>query len=108
MNADLLELQQSVRQVLAGRAVAADEQDTWPLLVELGWLLAGVPEELGGLGQGLAGACVLQIELGRRLAAVPFLPAALALDALCQSALADRAQWVERLTTGEYVAAPLA
>ena len=108
MNADLLELQQSVRQVLAGRAVAADEQDAWPLLVELGWLLAGVPEELGGLGQGLAGACVLQIELGRRLAAVPFLPAALALDALCQSALADRAQWVERLTTGEYVAAPLA
>ena len=82
--------------------------DKQPLLVELGWLLAGVPEELGGLGQGLAGACVLQIELGRRLAAVPFLPAALALDAVCQSTLADRAQWVERLTTGEYVAAPLA
>ena len=108
MNADLIELQQSVRQVLAGRTVAADEHGTWSLLVELGWLLAGVSAELGGLGQGLAGACVLQIELGRRLATVPFLPAALALDAVCQSALADREQWVERLTAGQYVAAPLA
>ena len=108
MNADLIELQQSVRQVLAGRTVSADEHGTWSLLVELGWLLAGVSAELGGLGQGLAGACVLQIELGRRLATVPFLPAALALDAVCQSALADREQWVERLTAGQYVAAPLA
>ena len=108
MNADLVELQQSVRQVLAGAAVPADEQTTWPLLVELGWLLVSVPEELGGLGQGPSGACVLQIEMGRRLAAVPCLPAMLAIDAVCQSGLADRESRVERLTGGDYVAAPLA
>ena len=108
MNSDLVELQQSVRQVLAGSAVPADEETTWPLLAELGWLLVSVPEELGGLGQGLPGACVLQLELGRRLAAVPFLPAMLAIDAVCQSGLADRESWVERLTSGDYVAAPLA
>ncbi len=107
MNADLVELQQSVRQVLAGAAVPADEQTTWPLLIDLGWLLVSVPEELGGLGKGASGACVLQIEMGRRLAAVPCLPAMLAIDAVCQSGLADRESRVERLTGGDYVAAPV-
>jgi len=108
MNDDLLELRQSARQVLADTAIAAADDGAWQLLVELGWLLVSVPESLGGLDLGIAGACVLHGELGRRVAGVPFLPATLALDAICHSELADRDAWVERLTTGGYVAAPLA
>lgn len=109
MNADLLELQQSARRVLAASAIPADEDTTWRLLVELGWLLVLVPEELGGLGQGAAGACMLQVELGRRLAGAPFLPATLAIDAVCRSDAVEREGWVQRLTSGEeYVAAALA
>jgi len=108
MNGEIAELQESVRRVLAGAAVPAGEERTWPLLVELGWLLASVPEELGGLGQGPAGACAISLELGRRLAGAPFVPAMLAVDAVCHSELAEREGWVERLTGEGYVAAPLA
>jgi alkylation response protein AidB-like acyl-CoA dehydrogenase len=108
MNDDLAELQESARRVLGGSGLAAAEEKTWPLLVELGWLLASVPEPLGGLGQGAPGLCVLLAEMGRRLAAVPCLPAMLAIDAVCQSELTDRESWVERLTAGDYVAVPLA
>jgi len=58
---------------------------------------------------GLAGACALHTELGRGLATVPFLPAMLAIDALCQGEIPDREGMLERLTTGvDYIAAPLA
>jgi alkylation response protein AidB-like acyl-CoA dehydrogenase len=98
------ELQESARKVLSGLGVPADGEKTWRQIIELGWLLVSVPEELGGLGQGLAGACALYRELGGSLAAAPFLPAMLAIDALCQG----RADWIERLAAGDYVGAPLA
>lgn len=112
MNADVRELQESARQVLAGLGLAAGEAASWPQLAELGWLMIATPEEMGGLGMGLAGACALQRELGRQLATVPFLPAILTIDALAGSSLlseSDKAHWLERMTSGEaYVAVPLA
>jgi alkylation response protein AidB-like acyl-CoA dehydrogenase len=58
---------------------------------------------------GLSGACALHMELGRGLATIPFLPAMLAIDGVCQGTLTDRDDWLQRLTTGaDYVAAPLA
>jgi alkylation response protein AidB-like acyl-CoA dehydrogenase len=109
MSAELSELHDSARQVLDGLGLAAQEQTTWPLIAELGWLMVSAPEELGGLDMGLAGACALHTELGRGLATVPFLPAMLAIDALCQGEIPDRESLLERLTTGEdYIAAPLA
>lgn len=109
MNTDVRELQDSARQVLGGLDLAAEEQASWSLISELGWLMISTPEEMGGLGMGLAGACALHMELGRRLATIPFLPATLAIEAVCHSGLADRDTWLERLTTGEtYVAASLA
>lgn len=108
MTVDLEELRDSARQVIEGAGTPAEEDSTWAQVVELGWLLVAVPEELGGLGLGAQGACALHVELGRGLAAAPFGPAMLALDAVCASGLADRDRWVERITTGEYVGAPLA
>lgn len=109
MRTELSELQDSARQVLAGLGLAAGEQASWARIVELGWLMISTDEELGGLGMGLAGACALQVEMGRQLATVPFLPAVLAIEALAHGAIADKVQWLERLTTGEvYVASPLA
>ncbi len=98
------ELRDSARKVLSGLGVPADGAATWRHIVELGWLMVSVPEELGGLGQGLAGACALYQELGGSLAAAPFLPAMLAMEALC----AAETDWIERLAAGDYVSAPLA
>lgn len=105
---DLTELRDSARQVLGEGGLAADETRTWPLLLELGWLLVAVPEDLGGLGQGLAGACAFYEEFGRSLAAAPYVPAMLAIDVVCQSARADRADWIERLSTRDLVTTSLA
>jgi alkylation response protein AidB-like acyl-CoA dehydrogenase len=109
MSAGLGELRDSARLVLNGLGLAADEQVSWAQIAELGWLMLSTPEELGGLGMGLAESCALHMELGRGLATAPFLPALLAIEAVCASAMPDKHVWLERLTTGEtYVAAALA
>lgn len=102
------ELRDSARQVVNGLGAPLGEQASWTQVVELGWLLTAVPEDLGGLGLGLDGACILHAELGRGVAGGPFLPAMLALDAVCASAIADKAAWIEKLTTSFCVTAPLA
>jgi alkylation response protein AidB-like acyl-CoA dehydrogenase len=109
MNSEIKELHESARQVIDGLGLAADEQSTWSTIAELGWLMVSAPEELGGLGMGLEGLCALQLEQGRGLVTVPYLPALLSIEAIVHGELADKASWLERLTTGEsYVAAPLA
>lgn len=107
MSVDLSEITESARQIAADIGVAAGEEKTWPLIVELGLLQVCVPEDLGGLGQGLAGACALYRELGASLASGPYLAAMLAIDALTRGELTDKAERIERATTGEYVATAL-
>lgn len=101
------ELRHSARTVLSELGPTASEGAVWKQVVDLGWLLTAVPEELGGLGLGLPGACVLYAELGRSVAAAPFTAAMLAIDAVCHSELPDREAWIEKLTTGFVVTAPL-
>lgn len=108
MSVDLTEIQDSARQISSGVGVAAGEEKTWPLIIELGLLQVSVPEELGGLGQGLSGACALYRELGASLASGPYLSSMLAIDAICHGELTRREHWVERVTSTDYVAAPLA
>lgn len=108
MSVELNELQESARKVIVGAGLAANESTTWSQLVELGWLLVSVPEHLSGLNMGLPGACVLHSELGRGLSVAPYLPAALAVDAVCQSGFTDRDQWLDRMIGGELVTASLA
>ncbi|MDR3417173.1 MAG: acyl-CoA dehydrogenase family protein [Nevskia sp.] len=107
MSETLHQLRESARHVLAELGLAAAEPSTWDLVTELGWLLVAVPEELGGLGQGLSGACAFHTELGRGLASVPYASATLAIDAVCRIGAGRRADWVQRLTAGEYVCTPL-
>jgi alkylation response protein AidB-like acyl-CoA dehydrogenase len=102
------ELRDSARQVVKGLGAPASEEASWAQIVELGWLLTAVPEELGGLGLGLEGACTLHTELGRGVAGAPFLPAMLAIEAVCASELSDKESWIEKLTTSFCVTAPLA
>src|SRR5262245_29100988 len=108
MSVDVSEIQESARQIAADIGVAAGEDKTWPLIVELGLLQVCVPEDLGGLGQGLAGACALYRELGASLVSGPYLASMLAVDAICRSDLAGKNEWAERATTGEYIATALA
>lgn len=108
MSTELIELRDSARQVLGEAGLGAAEEKTWPLVLDLGWLLVAVPEELGGLGQGLPGACAFYSEFGRSVAAAPYVPAMLAIDAICAAGRADREDWLQRLTTRDYVTTPLA
>jgi alkylation response protein AidB-like acyl-CoA dehydrogenase len=101
------ELRDSVEQALRDAGLAADEGKIWPLVIDLGWLLVAVPEDLDGMGQGLAEACIFYEELGAALAAAPYLSAMLAVEAVCKSHLPNRADLLGRLAGGEYVAASL-
>jgi alkylation response protein AidB-like acyl-CoA dehydrogenase len=109
MNSEIKELRESAQQVISDSGIAADEKTTWSQIAELGWLMVSAPEELGGLDFGIAGVCALQLEMGRGLATVPYLPAMLAIEAVCNGEIDNRESWVERLSTAaEYIAAPLA
>ncbi len=105
MTPELAELRDSAREVLAAEGLAAPEDKTWPLALDLGWLLVAVPEAQNGLGQGLAGACAFHAEMGRSLCAAPYLPAMLAMEAVIHT---GREDWIERLGASGFVTAPLA
>lgn len=107
MSEYLNELQESARQVVEGAGTPALEETTWPLIIELGWLLTAVPEELDGLGLGVREVCALHTELGKGLSQAPFMPAMLAIDALCESNLDSKADWLGRFTMGETVTTSL-
>ena len=64
-------------------APAGYDTAAWSAMAEQGWLALEIPEDEGGLGMGLVETAVLCEEIGRRLAAVPFLPSVVALGALC-------------------------
>ena len=67
-------LRDSVRRWAADRDVRqADAWDkTWPYCVEMGWLMAGVSEEAGGLGGSAFDSAVIIEELGAGLVRAPF------------------------------------
>jgi len=77
----------------------------WQDIAELGWCGVSVPESAGGLGLGQVERVLLQEQLGRRLACVPFFDSAV----LAASALAafDKhpvaLAWSQRLASGEAI-----
>ena len=79
----------------------------WRGMAELGWCGVHLPEEAGGLGLGLVELVLLQEQLGRRLACVPFFDSvALAATVLRQLPASPLAQdWLHLLATGEAIAA---
>jgi len=91
----------------AADAPAGYDTAAWSAMAEQGWLALEIPEDEGGLGMGLVEIAVLCEEIGRRLAAVPFLPSIVALGALNEPdvrAAGWTKEWREALRQGEAVA----
>lgn len=103
LSADQEAVRDAIREVLRERADsrlvrAAMESETgfdeglWRTAAELGWLGLAVPEAAGGAGYGVPEAMLLFVELGRSLAAGPWLGAVVAARALAavnDTAVAD-------------------
>jgi alkylation response protein AidB-like acyl-CoA dehydrogenase len=64
----------SVRRWLERGGEAGD--DPWSHFAEMGWLMAALPEEVGGLGGSLDDAAIIAEELGRGLVRAPFVEVA--------------------------------
>lgn len=47
-------------------------EETWPYIVEMGWLMAGLPEDAGGLGGTAFDTAIVAEELGGGLVRAPF------------------------------------
>ena len=91
----------------ASESASGLDSELWRGMAELGWCGVHLPESAGGLGLGLVELVLLQEQLGRQLACVPFFDsvalAATVLRELPGSALAQ--EWLESLATGEKRAA---
>src|SRR5499433_1887305 len=85
--------QESIRDAIRGvladripapraRAELAPDPDLWREAAALGWFGLGLPEAAGGAGYGLPEETILFVELGRSLAAGPWLGTVLATHAL--------------------------
>lgn len=108
MSVELNELRDSVRQVVDGHEGYGAAAPFWSQCVELGWLMVGIPEELDGLGMGDAAATAVHLELGRGLSGAPAMTTMLAIDAVCNSFLDDKAGWISTLISGNAATATLA
>jgi len=114
---DQREIQRTARDLLSERsrpervrelAEAGRSDDAlWRELSELGWPGIAVAEEHGGQGLGSVELSILCEELGRSLAAVPFLPSVMAC-ALIEHAgsPAQHERWLPALASGQSSAAP--
>jgi alkylation response protein AidB-like acyl-CoA dehydrogenase len=88
LSEDQREIQRTARELLAARAstervrqcaeARRPDRELWDELRGLGWLGIAIPERYGGQGLGRVELSILCEELGRSLAAVPFLPTVLA------------------------------
>jgi alkylation response protein AidB-like acyl-CoA dehydrogenase len=75
----------------------------WSTLAEAGLLGIAVPEDLGGMGFGIAEACILLQEVGRVVAPVPVLPT-LVLGGLAITSLgtdAQKKEWLVPMAEGK-------
>ncbi len=102
----------------AADGAAGIDAKLWQGIAELGWCGLNLPEAHGGLGLGPIELALLQEQLGRRLACVPFMDSALAAALLCDASAgasgagpADAsgagtaaAHWLPRLATGQSIA----
>ena len=52
-------------------------EDNWRTFADMGWLLAALPEDCGGLGGGAVENAIIQEEFGKALVIEPFLPVAI-------------------------------
>lgn len=91
----------------AAESAAGIDQGLWRQMGALGWCGVHLPELQGGLGLGTVELVLLQEQLGRRLACVPFFDSvALAGTLLREAADAHGlARWLPALAAGECIVA---
>lgn len=85
---------------------AADRFDEplWRALADAGVLAAVLPDSVGGGGFGVLEQCTVLRELGRQVAAVPYLSSiVLAADTIAAYGTAEQQDWVRRAAAGEIV-----
>jgi alkylation response protein AidB-like acyl-CoA dehydrogenase len=113
---DQREIQRTARDLLAERASAARVREhaearttdagLWRELSELGWPGIAVAERYGGQGLGQIELSILCEELGRSLAAVPFLASAMAAAVIEHGGSPEQCErWLPGLASGELVGA---
>jgi alkylation response protein AidB-like acyl-CoA dehydrogenase len=113
---DQREIQRTARGLLGERArpervrelaeTGRTDEDLWRELSALGWPGIAVAEEHGGQGLGGVELSILCEELGRSLAAVPFLPSVIAASVIEHAGSREqREQWLPSLASGEAIGA---
>lgn len=108
MSAMRTELEDSARKVFPDWESTRDADAAWSQIAELGWFMAGVPEDLGGLGLDRTDMAVIFTELGRAL-----VPGAAIAQFLCIEALVGardfdgRIDLLESAMAGERMTAAL-
>jgi alkylation response protein AidB-like acyl-CoA dehydrogenase len=96
------ELQDSARKAFGEDGLVPDAAQSWARLVEMGWFMMTVPEDLGGLGMGPEAVGVIHTELGRAL-----VPGSAIAQMVAIEALAGHGDWLERAMAGEPVTVSL-
>jgi alkylation response protein AidB-like acyl-CoA dehydrogenase len=105
MTITLSELQDAAQKAFPGDQLRPARDAGWALIADMGWLMMPLAEDAGGLGLGHDAVAAIHFEMGRVLGRAPLIPALLALQALAVSeTLADKPGWLERVSTGEYIA----
>lgn len=102
---ELSELRDAATKAFPADQLKPDRDAAWALAAEMGWLMIPVPEDLGGLGLGRDAMAAILCEMGKVLCTAPLIPGLLTVQALCvASDLADQQGWIERASSGEYIA----
>lgn len=83
------ELSEAARGAFADVGLAPDAAASWPLIAEMGFLMAGVPETQGGLGLRRDAVAAIHVELGRALVPGPAIAQLAAIGALAAGGQGD-------------------
>lgn len=107
MSYQLDDIRESSERVVESMALAPSLDQAWQTVIEMGWLLASLPEEKGGLDLGLEGTLFIQRLLASKLVGAPYLAVSAALVALRQVQVCD--DLVDCVVAGQqWAVAPLA
>jgi alkylation response protein AidB-like acyl-CoA dehydrogenase len=113
---DQRDIQRTARDLLAERSSFAKvrehaeacktDEALWRELSQLGWPGIAISEEHGGQGLGTIELSILCEELGRTVAAVPFLPTVMAACVIEQAGSSEqRERWLPGIASGETIGA---
>ena len=100
------EVQDAADKAFGQSDLAPDAAQSWALIAEMGWLMMGVPEDLGGLGLGREAAGVIHQGVGKALVPGPVLAQMLTIEALAAADdLAERDALIADAMAGEVMTA---